>query len=62
MTWEWELEYAKREAAEKARTQGLEEGRAVERSNIIKMMLNSLTPTEIVNLGFSAEEVEAAKK
>lgn len=66
MTWEWELEYAKREAAEKARTQGLEEGRAegraVERSSIIKMMLNRLTPREIVDLGFSAEEVEAAKK
>ena len=56
MTFEWELESKYREGMEA----GMEKGIAAGSREAIKKMLTKLLPDEIIAMGFSKEDVEAA--
>ena len=58
-----EVEYVTlQEMMDDARAEGIEQGREQERINSIKLMLTKLSPEEILEMGFSEEEIKAAQK
>ena len=58
MTYQQEIEYAAYRAAKEAREVALEEGKI----ETIRRFLTIHTPEEIIKLGFTREDVEAAQK
>ena len=66
MTFEWELESKYREGMEKGMEAGMEKGMeagvAAGNREAIKKMLTKLLPEDIIAMGFSAEDVEAARE
>ena len=62
MTYQQEIEYAAYRAAKKARETALEEGRLEGKIETIKRFTEILSPEEILKLGFTKEDVEAAQK
>lgn len=60
MTFEWELESKYREGMEKGMEAGMVAGVVVGNREAIKKMLTKLLPEEIIAMGFSKEDVDAA--
>ena len=58
MTFEWALAKKYREGKE----EGMAEGKAEGKASVISLLLERATPEQLIELGLTKEDIEAAKR